>query len=252
MTSKKTASSSFDPGVSPGSYHAVAELGEAIVAQLDLEHSNDVLGRWMAHWVSELIAAARYATDAGKADAERRCADAVFELWRYRNCLPDGHRPLDRMEPVMDLLASLDPERHRTFYRPDVWDDLDEDDPSSKPWIEAAHRFDGAARTVLEHIIVKAAETATDESREWVRKAKGAGVTGVDLELSDRIVVLTEQLRGRGTADETLRRSRIQALRARLKALADFEEVASAVRDDIQARLQAVEEVNLEEPLREE
>ena len=73
------------------------QLGEQIVKELELERSDDILGRWLAHHVAELMQAARAAQRSGTSqeatDASQQCRTAILQLWRHRSDWPHGWPP---------------------------------------------------------------------------------------------------------------------------------------------------------------
>jgi hypothetical protein len=242
MTSRKPASSSSDRENHPGRLRAVLAIGEAIVAELGLEASNDVLGRWMAHHVAELMEAAVTAAPADRRAAEERCSALILEVWRHRNCLPEGRRPFQRLEPMLDTLAALDPTSPRPFYRREVWDSLDvrdEDTGETRSWLTLARQCDAAARVVMENLLLRAADSATSAEREWVRRAVAIETPGVDVEVLRRIVLLSDDLKGRPSSKRR-RTEPARPLRRRLEALDEFENIARIVRADLQERIDAI------------
>lgn len=204
-----------------------------------------MLGRWIAHHLAGLIETARTAGPAERTSAEERCSALILEVWRHRNCLPDGRRPFERLEPTLDTLAALDPANDRAFYRREVWEPLDRGEMEAETvearrWLTLARRCDAVARVVLETLLVRAVDAAgvADSEREWVRMATSADALGVDIEVIRRIITLSDDLRGAPTAQER-RAAREKPIRRRLDALTDFEEVARAVRADLEQRLAA-------------
>ena len=55
-----------------------------LVDELNLEPSVDTPGRWMAHYVAEVIARAQVSEGAEKAAAERECFEVILQLWKHR------------------------------------------------------------------------------------------------------------------------------------------------------------------------
>lgn len=53
---------------------SVLDLGRKLVQELDLDPGVDTLGRWMAHYVAELIHYADNATPDGREQARSACA----------------------------------------------------------------------------------------------------------------------------------------------------------------------------------
>jgi hypothetical protein len=199
----------------------------------------------MAHHLAELIETARTAGPSERAAAQERCSALILEVWRHRNCLPDGRRPFERLEPTLDTLAALDPANDRPFYLREVWEPLDRGEAEAETvearrWLNLARRCDAVARVLLEALLVRAVDAAgaAESEREWVRKATGADALGSDIEVIRRIITLSDDLRGEPAAQE-LRAAREKPIRRRLDALTGFEEVAHAVRADLEERLAA-------------
>lgn len=74
-----------------------------------MEQSVDTLTRWMAHYIAELIQSAETASAEDRPDKMARCAEAILELWKHRSALPNGKRPFEDIEPILQGLESLDP-----------------------------------------------------------------------------------------------------------------------------------------------
>ncbi|WP_372892333.1 hypothetical protein [Sphingomonas sp.] len=228
------------------SLQSVLELGEALVRELDLEQSNDILGRWMAHHLAGLITAAKDAQAEQKVQLEERCRAAVLEVWQHRNCLPKGCRPFEPVEGVLDTLAALDPDQERPFYYRTVlqYDDFDDFDvpgdpaPRQPTYLEKARRFDTAARSVIRHLIALAVQNTPDQILEWVRLAKEAKLDAPDVTAIIRLVRASEEV----DFDRRIDASVVtRTLRSRLKEMDDFLAGAQAVREDLAERLAKAE-----------
>lgn len=228
------------------SLQSLLDLGEALVRELDLEQSNDVLGRWMAHHLASLITAAREASPQRKVECEERCRAAILEVWRHRNCLPEGRRPFEPLERVVDTLAALDPDAKRPFYHRavlqfEVFDDFDlpGDPPPRRPdYLEKARSFDTTARSVIRHLIALAVEAESDKTQEWVRLATEADLNAPDVALIVRLVRAREQIDPEGRADAELV---TKTLRSRLSEMEQFLERAKEIRNDLADRLARAE-----------
>lgn len=222
------------------------DLGEALVRELDLEQSNDILGRWMAHHLAGLITAAREAPAERKVECEERCRAAILDVWRHRNCLPQGRRPFEPLEGVFDTLAALDPEVERPFYHRTVLQFEDFDDfnlpgnpPPRRPdCLERARRFDVTARAVIGHLISLAVEAAPDNTQEWVRLAKEAKLDAPDVGTILRLVRARERIDPERRIDADLVTT---SLRSRLAELDEFLDRTKEVRDDLVDRLARAE-----------
>lgn len=222
------------------------DLGAALVRELDLEQSNDVLGRWMAHHLASLITAAREAPLDRRAECEERCRAAILDIWRHRNCLPEGRRPFEPLERVVDTLAALDPDAKRPFYHRTVLQFEDFDDfnlpgdpvPRRPDYLQKACRFDETARAVIRHLIALAVEAEPDKTQEWVRLATEAKLNTPDVALIVRLVRARERIDPEHRADPELV---TKTLRSRLLEMDEFLDLAKEVRGDLADRLARAE-----------
>src|ERR1700719_935454 len=99
-------STSSEPTEASQRSEKVLALGRKLVEELGLEPSVDTLGRWMAHYIAELVDQVKTATGDERAVAEQRCFDAILSLWKHRSELPNGKRPFADLEPVMRAMQS--------------------------------------------------------------------------------------------------------------------------------------------------
>jgi hypothetical protein len=157
---------------------AVLALGRELTKQLDLDQSVDTLGRWMAHYIAELI------YDAENATAEERplklqiCSDAVLQLWQHRHELPNGKRPFQELESILKALEDLDPDSGSPRYFRSIRNatGLTEDaDAEAMLWLKLVDGLDDSAKLLIRHCLLKAAQTSLDKSARWVALAEAAG-----------------------------------------------------------------------------
>ena len=104
----------------------VLALGQVIVRQLDLKERGNVLERWLAHHLAEVMAEADEAVGPAKAEAETRAVDLILKLWAHRRALPEPIDPLDGYEKAIKVLGRLMPEANpwRYFRQSDTYEDL--------------------------------------------------------------------------------------------------------------------------------
>jgi hypothetical protein len=131
-----------------------------IVRELGLENSVDTLGRWMAHYVAELMERAEHSeTDEEKETAKRECSDLITKVWERRKYWPLG-------QPLADLsrfLNSISPDPYTARYRDNVERELD--------WVEALPRIrdlhDREDKIVFDAAV---ADLNLDRDREWLKE----------------------------------------------------------------------------------
>lgn len=85
------------------------ELGQTIVRQLDLDQRRDVVSRWMAHHLAELITTAETAKGEAKQQAEDRAVELILKLWANRRELPTPADPLHGHMDAIKVLGALLP-----------------------------------------------------------------------------------------------------------------------------------------------
>lgn len=85
-------------------------LGQAIVTELEHDRRGEVLQRWLAHHLAELMAAVDRETGAAKAEAEARAVDVILKLWTHRRALPEAVDPLGGVRDAVAVLGRLMPE----------------------------------------------------------------------------------------------------------------------------------------------
>jgi hypothetical protein len=210
-------------------------LGRKIVDELGLDQTVDTLGRWMAHYIAELI------HDVETAGVEERpaklvkCADAILELWGHRHELPSGRRPFEELEPILRAVQSLDPsdETPRYFRQPRTAPHLDHESAETKQWLDLADGLDYSARILIGDCLVRAARSAVDKTKEWVSLAAAAGRDdGADLMVIRFIAEEDEQSKA-AKLDEAVRK-KIENRIARLDA---FRKMARALASDLRRQI---------------
>jgi hypothetical protein len=238
MSSGTRGTSSSAPASPPKQLREIIELGEALVAELGLDQSNDVLGRWMAHHLAKLIEAAKSAADDARVAAEDRCVTAILEVWRHRNCLPHGARPFEPAERVLDVITALDPDATQPFYNRLALDWDDQSKPAERKVLDVVVLSDRVARQVLRHLLSRAIEEIPDQTRAWVKRASGMGLAGRDIATLRQIVYVT----GDAEKDEHRRLvDEVNGVRSQIERLERFANMAKLVQDELETRLASLE-----------
>lgn len=190
----------------------------------------------MAHYIAELMEAARTAPPESKGIAEDRCAAAILEMWDHRTGLSDGRIPME-LGPITDVLNRLDPATPQPIYFPNSWLEMSREAANgsmaqpAQVWLRVAEQVDQAARAIILFALGKAAESETDRAKHWVKLAKAAGAGDApDLQLIRRLIVITTH----GDADNT---AEIEELKDKLAKLAEFRKAADAIEAEWGAEL---------------
>ena len=211
-------------------FDAILQLGSRLTRELDLDSSVDTLGRWMSHYIAELMHGAENAVPDEKPEKMRLCSEAILSLWKYRRALPDGKRPFEDFEPILRAIESLDPEDDsaRYFRSIQIVYESDEAETSAeaKSWLELAQGLDYSAKLLIRYCLAMAAEEAFPQSAEWVGLARAAGAEDDTVEIRIIRVIAEESslLKERNLKAELKQRAE-----DRIKKLESFAAMANGV-----------------------
>ena len=216
-------------------FDQVLALGRKLVEELDLESSADTLGRWMAHYLAELMDQAENASPEERAASKRRCSDAILELWSHRAELPDGKRPFEDLEPIIRAIESLDPENETPRYFASIRDAIDEaeGDQQVQSLLKVVRDMDSTARILISQTLVDAALSAVDKSKEWVALAEEAGADSGIVDVGVRFV--SGEVDIEHSSDPNTRKRDL--LKERIDRLETFTEMAKLFVDDLKKEL---------------
>lgn len=137
-------------------------LGKAIVEELEQSPSIDILGRWMAHYIAELITKAEHATPENKEIYERECFDTIIKLWKHINKIPNFDTPLrtfDNIENMLDRITSEDPYR---YFPPKYEDEIN-------VYLLLAKNVDSLGKEIVKLAFEIAIAEASEEEKKWLQ-----------------------------------------------------------------------------------
>lgn len=93
----------------------ILELGKRIVKELDLEDSVNTLGKWMAHYVAEIIYKVENCdNETEKNNLQNECSKLIIQLWKDKKHLPI-QEPLSNLKPLLKTLEALKEDKY-SFY----------------------------------------------------------------------------------------------------------------------------------------
>src|SRR5947207_7911372 len=152
-------------------------LGAHLVRELGLRDSTDTMGRWLAHYLAELMneAANKRKSTAQRVKAREQAASLILKIWDRRTSLPGYAYPLARYRDVLRVLDLLR--------------------PSANPWqrqngtrhqILAAKIFDSLCRLVIVLLLVDVSvphgrkKSRANASLKFLSKVEQAILKGLD------------------------------------------------------------------------
>lgn len=88
----------------------ILALGSHLTDELGFSELNDTLGRWMAHYLAELIDKAATAPEGPSRDAAQAMVAAeTLAIWAHRSALPGNAYPLARYKDIIKGMQLLTP-----------------------------------------------------------------------------------------------------------------------------------------------
>lgn len=154
------------------------ELGKKLTQELNLDESVDTLGRWMAHYIAELMQEAEQAVSEERIEKRRLCAEAIFSLWKHRAGLAEYSMPLNEFRPLLEFLRDLNPKSTRPCYSDPLEKITDEYqlDESQTQGLQLIESIDTTAKILIRHALMCASTSATIGSEEWLNLIEKAGL----------------------------------------------------------------------------
>ena len=147
----------------------VLALGKRLVQELNLVGSVDTLGRWMAHYISELIVEAEVADGEKKKEIQAKCQKEILNLWKHIEVFPGEARPFRDMEPIVATIRALNSGSSEYFLNPQAQTCIDQSQLSdeAKQWLNRSRLVDNSARLMIKLCLAYATDNALKECQEW-------------------------------------------------------------------------------------
>ncbi|MEE9904211.1 MAG: hypothetical protein K4305_02095 [Chlorobium sp.] len=217
---------------------SILALGHKLVDELGLETSVDTLGRWMAHYIADLIVKVENATGEEKRLAEKNCFEAIMALWKHRAELPNGKRPFENLETVIRAIESLDPDNETPRYFRSARRPNDEDTEQSEAdsWLAMVDGLDYSAKVLIGYCLSEAARSAIDKSLEWVKLADAAEAEHGVPKIVIRFVSSNTDFGKDLDPDADIR----QRLEERIERLEGFIKLAETVASELKVQLESL------------
>lgn len=155
----------------------VLELGMSLADALD---TSDIIGRWMAHHLADLIT--RSEADPNDQDLSTETREVILKFWEHKAGGRFKRTPLDHVQPVLAALARLEPDpppwAHFRALSPDGLPSTD--DLARSPLLAAACDMDRDFGRLVRLAVALAGKEALDREEPWVVAATAVAETEVD------------------------------------------------------------------------
>lgn len=179
----------------------------------------------MAHYVAELMVRAEHAPLPKREEAQQSCARAILDLWTQARSFPVKRTAFESVDRVIECIDSLHPDGE-PHYRNNLWRALDahanEGDTEVENLLAIALGIDGAARSLIHHILAHATRAAGRDNAEWLELAQNLDEEDPLTELRIRIVWTARN-------EAEIKNHRIEQLEKRISQLEHFSTAAQAL-----------------------
>ena len=204
----------------------VINLGKRLIDNFK-ENEVDEITAWMCNYIAEKILLAEQ-TD--NENAKQECFDTILSLWERHSSFPDGKRPFENLEPVLETLNSLNPNNQNNRYlsNPFAQLSLDKDDKDLNNWLKMSKVLDKTARILIYFCIDQAIkETIDEDTKSWLDE--------IAHPLEDPVINI--KLLYPDEDESKANQDKIKSLRDKLTTMEEFrslsESVVSAIEDEI-------------------
>lgn len=86
-------------------------LGHHLATELGFSDSCDTLGKWMSHYLAEMMDRVEHEEDAEKKEKyQQQTVELILKIWEHRSSLNGQAYPLARFKGIIDSLSILSPE----------------------------------------------------------------------------------------------------------------------------------------------
>lgn len=148
---------------------SVINLGKRLIDNFR-DNEVDEITAWMCNYIAEKILLAEQ-TD--NEDTKQECFDIILSLWERHSSFPDGKRPFENLEPILETLVSLNPNNQNNRYLSNPFAQLssDKDDKDLNNWLKMSKVLDKTARILVYFCIDQAIkETIDEDTKSWLNE----------------------------------------------------------------------------------
>lgn len=147
----------------------VINLGKHLIDNFKDDEVDEITA-WMCNYIAEKILLAEQ-TD--NEDTKQECFDTILKLWERHSSFPDGKRPFENIEPILQTLNSLNPGNQNNRYLPNPFAQFssDKDDTDLNSWLKMTKVLDKNARILIFFCIDQAIKETIDENtKSWLNE----------------------------------------------------------------------------------
>ena len=205
---------------------SVINLGKQLIDNFKDDEVDEITA-WMCNYIAEKILLAEQTDNEG---TKQECFDTILKLWERHSSFPDGKRPFENLEPILETLNSLNPNNQNSRYLSNPFSQfsLAENDTDSKNWLEISKVLDKTARILICFCIDQAIKETIDENtKSWLNEISQLLEDPI---ISFRFLYPDED-------ESKANQDKIESLRGKLAIVEEFkllsENIVRAIEDEI-------------------
>lgn len=225
-------------------FERTLELGKQIAHDLS---DSDILGRWMAHHISDLIVRAESAPEQQSHELRQQTTDTILRLWAQRATVPFEDSPTAALDAVAKAVQRLGDDKPWSFYNMfNRGDQPDSDDMATVTMLKIALELEETVRDVVQHLVVLAAKEAEGRQSKWLRLTEHLAEDDErellrrlrSLEIRQRVQIAAtanQPTQHPRPADVSMKSHSITVMRAAEKRIADIRRILEGLPSDVGA-----------------
>jgi hypothetical protein len=213
----------------------VLALGDELIKQLGEVADRNLLVKWMAQHLADLMLQYKRASGLDKLALGEQCAAIIMEIWSNRHHLPSGARPLEDFEPLFNIVAQLKADDTRYPTLRILGRNVEATGPGSKIF-NAALAIDKAASSLIRYSLAEMAAQLAIKNNKWAEIAKFMSPRDHDME-----IILTAYSEKEKLIDKNARLNKrdIEDIETMIGRLELLERRAPVVRAHLEEKLKA-------------
>jgi hypothetical protein len=160
----------------------VLALGDELIKQLGEVADRNLLVKWMAQHLADLMLQYKFASGSDKSVLGEQCAATIMKIWSHRYHLPNGARPLEDFEPLFNIIAQLkvDDTRYPTLRMFGLKSEATE---HGSKMFNAALAIDKAASSLIRYSLAEVAAELAKKDKKWAEIGKLISPSDYDMDI---------------------------------------------------------------------
>jgi hypothetical protein len=198
----------------------------------------DMLSIWMAQYLAEQLSVAKVSRGKDREVARARCADLILKLWHHRHALPNGTRPFEAFEPILQTLDDLHSDRPRYSILRNLPPTKKLPEPALS-FLVAARTLDRASSALIRYCLAQSVAHVPAKDRRWLKYVEAVeGKQTVYVRLMNELTSDADSL---ASQQAQLTEAAVKTLKELLSDLDEFDKIAAPMRGHLEHSLEQLE-----------